>query len=93
MHMAVDQAGQDEAVALVDHGRAGEGGGVDETVPDLHDPAVAHDDGRGAARRLTRTIQQTPRLDQGDRTRARRSRILGKAHPAHRQRRQRACDQ
>ena len=67
MHMAVDQAGQDEAVALVDDGRAGEGGGVHETVANLDDQAVAHHHGRGAPRGLARTIQQPPGLDQGDR--------------------------
>jgi len=63
--MAVDQAGQDEAVALVHHQGAGKGGGVDEAVADLDHLAVAHHQGGRAARGLAGTIQQAPRLDQG----------------------------
>ncbi len=68
MHMAVDQAGQDEPVALVDHGRAGKGGGVHEAVADLDDQPVAHHHGRGPARHLARPVQQTAGVDQGDGT-------------------------
>ena len=38
-----------DGLVHLEHG-AGEGGGVHEALADLHDQAVAHDDGRGAAR-------------------------------------------
>ena len=66
MHVAVDQAGQDVALAQIDDGRAGKAVGRGEAVADRFDPAVADDHGRSAARLLTGAIQQAAGVDQDD---------------------------
>ena len=66
MHVAVDQAGQDVALAQVDDCRTGIAIGRCETVADCFDPAVADDHGRSAARRLAGAIQQAAGVDQDE---------------------------
>jgi len=66
MHVAVDQAGQDIALAQVDDGRAGITLGRSETVADRFDPAVADDDRRRTARLLAWAVQQAACVDEDE---------------------------
>jgi hypothetical protein len=75
MDVAVDQAGQDEAVGQVDDFRTRIGHGADEAVAHLHHPPITDNNRRRSPWCLARAVQQTSGLDQGDGTG--RGRFLG----------------
>ena len=75
MDVAVDQAGQHEAVGKVDQAAAG--GHRREAVLHRLDPAAADDDAGALARRPAGPVEQGAGVDHGDRLGARRLRLGG----------------
>src|SRR5690606_32221566 len=66
MHVTVDQPGQHEALAQIDHLRAGMTLRTDEAIAHGFHLAVSNDDGGIASWRLARTIEQPSGLDEYD---------------------------
>ena len=75
--MGVDQAGEYELVAQVDDLGAGVTRGVNESIANRLNLAIAYQDRRGVTWRLSGAIEQTPRMHDDDTIRFRLRRDAG----------------